>query len=112
MQAGNWLKEQHLYQQATVVNYQFPSWSFAFYGPKNLQWEGNLTGIMTAVKTHGQPLLLYTHEDQLPQLQTKFKEVKLLKSFQNFHVSQLNLQFLDHNIRKNELENYLLLICK
>ena len=110
-QAGKWLHAHSLTANTPVAMYRCRQWSFEFYGPAKIIRTDSLQQLVTHAK-QTLPLVLFTTEKELDELNKNFKTVEVLERFQNSPVSQLSIGFLNKKTREQEVENYLLLSCR
>jgi 4-amino-4-deoxy-L-arabinose transferase-like glycosyltransferase len=103
MMAGKWLNKQP--QQPVISLYKSLSSGFDFYYNGTIDYTE-----ITANKVYSAPpansLLLFTKLNDLKDFSTDSVEIQVIKTFQNFHVSQVNGKFINHNTRYQVLDTF------
>ena len=104
MQAGNWLKQNYPTAKPAVLNY-IDAFSFDFYAPGEVKYLWNYDDLNKYKTT--KDLVIYVSETELPKLKTTYN-VKVLNSFEYFHISKLTPKFLNKHTRNQVLEHFYL----
>jgi 4-amino-4-deoxy-L-arabinose transferase-like glycosyltransferase len=82
-----------------VCTYLENSYSFAFYLNENVEYFQRPELLLA--RSAQQETLVFTSEDNLPNLQKEGISIKILKAFPHFHISQLTLNFLNAGKRSS-----------
>jgi 4-amino-4-deoxy-L-arabinose transferase-like glycosyltransferase len=105
MEAGKWL--QHAPGASRAVLFRCANYSFEYYAPGVVQ-QVQTTIALDSLCQAGTPVVAFLPEEEWHLLQESHLVVKPLQRFNNFHISQLNGDFLAAPRRKNVLEYYVL----
>jgi len=81
-----------------VAAYETSSYSFDFYANSNIQFLNSGTIDSAA---NNESLIVFTRQDYLDSLTLLNHEVRLIKSFPHFRISQLTGKFINHKTRTN-----------
>jgi len=103
-EAGTWLKQNYPTAKPAVLNY-IDAFSFDFYAPGEVKYLWNYEDLEKFKTTND--LVIYVSETELPKLKATYK-VKILNSFEYFHISKLTPKFLNRNTRNQVLETFYL----
>ncbi|WP_316734837.1 ArnT family glycosyltransferase [Pedobacter aquatilis] len=103
-EAGVWLKKNYPSAKPAVLNY-IDAFSFDFYAPGEVKYLWNYDDLNKYKNT--KDLVLYVSEVELPKLKMEFN-VKVLNSFEYFHISKLTPKFLNKKTRSQVLEHFYL----
>ncbi len=107
MQAGNWLNK-----SMTVVKpimYKCNSYSFEFYNNSLVDRATSLESLNALHKN--KTITLFTPIKEIAPLKNAGYKIQILQRFSYFHITQLNMQFLNQNTRNTALETYVLANC-
>ncbi|AZI25468.1 glycosyl transferase [Pedobacter sp. G11] len=103
-EAGTWLKQNYPTAKPAVLNY-IDAFSFDFYAPGEVKYLWNYDDLNQYKST--KDLVVYVSETELSKLKTLYN-VKVLNSFEYFHISKLTPKFLNKNTRNQVLEHFYL----
>ncbi|MDN3585829.1 glycosyltransferase family 39 protein [Pedobacter aquatilis] len=103
-EAGKWLKKNYPTAKPAVLNY-IDAFSFDFYAPGEVKYLWNYEDLKQYENT--QDLVLYVSEIELSKLKSAYN-VKVLNSFEYFHISKLTPKFLNKKTRNQLLEHFYL----
>ena len=81
-----------------IAAYETSSYSFDFYANSNIQFLNSGTIDSAA---NNESLIIFTRQDYLDSLTLLNHEVRLIKSFPHFRISQLTGKFINHKTRTN-----------
>lgn len=107
-EAGKWLKHNYPTAKPAVLNY-IDAFSFDFYAPGEVKYLWNYDDLNANKTTEN--LVLYVSETELPKLKSTH-DVKILNSFEYFHISKLTPKFLNKKTRNQVLEHFYLVRVK
>lgn len=103
-EAGTWLKQNYPTAKPAVLNY-IDAFSFDFYAPGEVKYLWNYDDLNQYKST--KDLVVYVSETELSKLKTLYN-VKVLNSFEYFHISKLTPKFLNKHTRNQVLEHFYL----
>ncbi len=105
MQAAIWLREQKY--AGRIAMYKNYSQSLEFYANGNVDRIPDDSSLQHYVS--GQDAVIYTSEKNLAAFEKSGYSVNVLHTFDFFHVSMLDLKFINHSTRSGELEKIALI---
>ncbi|MDQ1141479.1 ArnT family glycosyltransferase [Pedobacter agri] len=103
-EAATWLKQNYPTAKPAVLNY-IDAFSFDFYAPGEVKYLWNYDDLNQYKST--KDLVVYVSETELSKLKTLYN-VKVLNSFEYFHISKLTPKFLNKHTRNQVLEHFYL----
>lgn len=109
MMAAKWLNANHLSQPAIL--YRSESNGFDFYYNGSVGYAKTIQPQLHSMRQQDS-LLLYCNTVDLPTLPADSATTRVIKTFSDFHISQLNAQFLNHRTRYAELDTFALVMVK
>jgi 4-amino-4-deoxy-L-arabinose transferase-like glycosyltransferase len=103
MMAGKWMNENYEGKEATM--FRCNSYTFEFYCKGNIA-RVDSTNILLNRSSQKDTLFVYTPLKELGSIQESElnEQVSVLKTFPNFHVSQVKYSFLNNETRENVLD--------
>jgi hypothetical protein len=107
MQAGNWLNKSM--PVVKPIMYKCNSYSFEFYNNNLVDRATSLDSLNALHKN--KTITLFTPIKEIAPLKNAGYKIQILQRFSYFHITQLNMQFLNQNTRNTALETYVLANC-
>lgn len=100
MSAGRWL--QRHYPDKTVKSYKEHRFSFDFYAPMKVEYVDDISQLK--VKSGTKPIV-FLPTAQVGDLRSKYR-VNILKNFNDYHITKLKWDFLNHKTREKTLTSF------
>ncbi|MES2429528.1 MAG: glycosyltransferase family 39 protein [Bacteroidota bacterium] len=105
MKAARYLNAQENYQTPILLNCGAYGYAFEFYSNTPVQRANDVQDLLEK-KQSAQSTILFSPIKIVDSLKQKGADVKILKTFEQFHISQLTGKFLNHKTRKNVLDTF------
>ena len=99
MNAAGWLKKENC--NGPLAMYKTNSYSLEFYAPVKVDRINDVEGLKSHIKDS---LIVYTPKEQVDSLTSKGFKVTVLKTFDHFSVSMLDVKFINAETRAEELK--------
>lgn len=109
MMAAKWLNANPISQPAIL--YQSESIGFDFYYKGKVTYAKTIAPQLHCMRSQDS-LLLCCYINALPKFPADSATIRIVKTFSNYHISQLNAQFLNHRTRNAELGTFALVMVK